>query len=74
MTQHECSDEATPLTPDEFEDLKRFFAQHHPPIYEEIQRMERDGLVSELPILFRLYYNEMQLYRAGKPTRHLEFL
>ena len=64
----------TPLTDDEYADLMQFFETHHPPIHAELVSIEAKGLRPQLPALHRLYYREMIAFRAGEPTRYLEFL
>ena len=64
----------TPLTDEELEALLDFFCKHHPPCYEELVMMQAKGLLPSLPILLRLYWEEMERFQSGKPTRHLEFL
>jgi len=66
--------DSTPLTLIEFVRLEAFLKKHHPPLHEEIQAMKAAKILGQLPLLLRLLYEDMRRYKAGLPTRHVQFL
>lgn len=63
----------SPLTDRELKDLVSFLRLYHPPMHAEVRSLLAKGLQDDLPIFFRLMYEEMMRYRHGKATRYLTF-
>lgn len=66
--------DSRPLSADETLELEAFLREHHPPLAEEFSEMRRKGLQRQLPILYRLVFEDMRRFQNGESTRNITFL
>ncbi len=62
------------LRPEQLGDLREFLRRYHPPFSAEVEHMVQKKLVSKLPIILRLLYDDMERHRNGLPTKNVHFL